>query len=271
MAEKASSPPCSSPASQGGPRRRPAAGAGAAIARSGPRAFARSYGRKRGRSTSARQLALLERLLPTLAIQLDAAPPPRLAEALFRTAQDVWLEIGFGGGEHLLWQARANPAIGFIGCEPFQDGLIKALSAIERERLANIRLYAEDARYLLEWLPPASIGRAFLLFPDPWPKRRHHKRRLVSVATLGELARILRPGSQLRIATDIGEYARSISEAVARQGSFACSGQSPAPLPLPQPFAAFSGPRPADWPPTRYEQKALREGRQCNYFCFWRR
>src|SRR5262249_55014002 len=143
MAEKASSPPASSPVNgapvgQGGPRTHPAAGACTGSARSGPRAFARSYGRKRGRTPSAHQRALLEHLLPGLAIQLDAAPPPRLAAGLFPSSKDVWLEIGFGGGEHLLWQARANPEIGFLGCEPFQEGLIKALSAIERERLSNI-------------------------------------------------------------------------------------------------------------------------------------
>ena len=125
----------------------------------------------------------------------------------------MWLEIGFGGGEHLIWQAKANAQVGLIGCEPFRDGIVKALGAIEAEKIGNVRLHAEDARPVLRWLPKASIGRTFILFPDPWPKKRHHKRRLVSEATLAQLARVMRPGAELRIATDIGDYARWILEA----------------------------------------------------------
>jgi len=174
--------------------------------------------------------------------------------------EEVWLEIGFGGAEHLLWQARANAHVGLIGCEPFEDGVVKALSAIEREKLANIRLHADDARLLLRWLPDASIARAFILFPDPWPKKRHQKRRLVSAATLGELARIMRPGAELRIATDIGDYARWILLAVREQHSFGWSAEGPRDW----------RERPPDWPSTRYEEKALREGRRCAYFRFRR-
>ena len=162
--------------------------------------------------------------------------------------------------EHLLWQARANPHVGLIGCEPFEDGVVKALSAIEREKLANIRLHADDARPLLRWLPDAAIARAFILFPDPWPKKRHHKRRLVSTATLRELARVMRPGAELRVATDIGEYARWILLAVREQHSFRWTAEGPRDW----------RERGADWPSTRYEQKALREGRRCAYFRFRR-
>ena len=162
----------------------------------------RSYGRRRGRAPSPRQAALWQDALPRFALDLSQPLPTRIGELFAPPVADVWLEIGFGGGEHLLWQARHNPGVGLIGCEPFQDGVIKVLSAIEQEQLANIRLHADDARPLLRRLPEASIGRAFILFPDPWPKARHHKRRLVSAATLAELARIMRSGAELRIATD---------------------------------------------------------------------
>ena len=190
-----------------------------------------------------------------------ADPPPTEPGELFAPrVDDVWLEIGFGGAEHLLWQARANPHVGLIGCEPFEDGVVKALSAIERDKLANIRLHADDARPLLRWLPDASIARAFILFPDPWPKKRHRKRRLVSPATLADLARVMRSGGELRIATDIGEYAGWILLAVRQQRSFRWTAQGP------RDWRA----RGPDWPPTRYEQKALGEGRRCCYFRFQR-
>src|SRR5215472_7777353 len=221
----------------------------------------RSFGRRRGRRLSPRQAALLEHGLPRLAISLSQPAPVELAR-LFAPAPvaEVWLEIGFGGAEHLIWQARANPRVGCIGCEPFADGVVKALSAIVQANLANVRLYAEDARPLLRWLPDAGIARTFILFPDPWPKKRHHKRRLVSRATLAELARIMRPGAELRIATDIDDYARAILLAVRQQQSFRWTAERPADW----------RERGADWPPTRYEQKALMQGRRCTFFRFLR-
>jgi tRNA (guanine-N7-)-methyltransferase len=220
----------------------------------------RSYGRRRGRKLSARQAALLENLLPRVALSLSNAPPARLGDLFVPPVAEVWLEIGFGGAEHLLWQARANPRVGLIGSEPFEDGVVKVLSAIEQEKLANIRLHADDARPLLRWLPDAAITRVFILFPDPWPKKRHRKRRLISVATLGELARIMRPDAELRIATDVADYARWILLAVREQPSFSWFPDGPRDW----------RERPPDWPPTRYEQKALREGRRCTYFRFRR-
>jgi len=160
----------------------------------------------------------------------------------------------------LLWQARRNPGVGLIGCEPFQDGVIKVLSAIEEEQLANIRLHADDARPLLRRLPEGSIGRTFILFPDPWPKARHRKRRLVSAATLAELARIMRSGAELRIATDDGDYARWMLLAVVGQRNFCWTATGPADWRL----------RPSDWPSTRYEQKARKAGRRSYYFRFRR-
>lgn len=220
----------------------------------------RSYGRRRGRKPSPRQATLWSEVYPRYALPLERPAPDPLTGLFDGAVADVWLEIGFGGGEHLIWQAKANLNVGLIGCEPFQDGVVKALAAIETEGIGNVRLHGDDARPVLRWLPEGSIGRAFILFPDPWPKKRHHKRRLVSETTLAELARVMRPGAELRIATDIAEYARWILEAVTREGSFAWT-------------AACAGDwheRGLDWPPTRYEQKALRDGRRCSYFRFRR-
>jgi len=218
----------------------------------------RSYGRRRGRVPSPRQAALWRDSLPRFALDLSQPLPTRIGELFAPPVADVWLEIGFGGGEHLLWQARHSPGVGLIGCEPFQDGVVKVLSAIEEDQLTNIRLLADDARPLLRRLPEGSIGRAFILFPDPWPKARHHKRRLVSAATLAELARIMRSGAELRIATDDGEYARWMLLAVVGQQNFVWTATGPADWRL----------RPSDWPSTRYDQKARKAGRRCYYFRF---
>jgi tRNA (guanine-N7-)-methyltransferase len=220
----------------------------------------RSYGRRRGRKPSARQAALLEQGLPRVALSLSGPAPARLGQLFTPACTEVWLEIGFGGAEHLLWQARAHPHVGLIGCEPFEDGVVKALDAVERENIANIRLHADDARPLLRWLPDASIARAFILFPDPWPKKRHHKRRLVSAATLAELARVMCAGAELRIATDIGDYARWILLAIRAQHSFRWTAKDPRDWRQ----------RGDDWPSTRYEQKAVSDGRRCRYFRFLR-
>jgi tRNA (guanine-N7-)-methyltransferase len=194
--------------------------------------------------------------LPRVALNLSDRPPAALADLFARRVEDVWLEIGFGGGEHLLWQARNSPHVGLIGCEPFEDGIVKVLSAVEQEQLGNLRLHADDARPLLRWLPDAAIGRAFILFPDPWPKKRHQKRRLVSAAALRELARVMRPGAELRLATDIGDYARWMLIALREERSFHWLASGPGDW-------RARGP---DWPPTRYEQKAVEAGRRCYYF-----
>jgi tRNA (guanine-N7-)-methyltransferase len=189
-------------------------------------------------------------------LPLEGGPAALFADPV----DDVWLEIGFGAGEHLLWQAERHPHVGLIGCEPFLNGVVKVLSEIERLKLCNIRIYADDARWIIDWLPDASIGRVFLLFPDPWPKKRHRKRRLVSEATLRQLGRISRRGAELRIATDDGEYARAILLAFSRQGTFAWTAAR----------AADWRQRPFDWPQTRYEQKAIAEGRRRYYLSFRR-
>jgi tRNA (guanine-N7-)-methyltransferase len=172
----------------------------------------RSFGRRKGHPLTDRQQKLVEHLLPQVRVALDR-PFADPASSLFAPdVADLWLEIGFGGAEHLIESAERNPTIGLIGCEPFINGVVKALTQIETRRLKNIRLFDGDAREVLAWLPPASIGRAFMLFPDPWPKRKHHKRRLASPETIAQLARVIRPGGELRMATDIASYARAMRQ-----------------------------------------------------------
>lgn len=211
----------------------------------------RSFGRRRGRKPSARQSALLRDDLPRLTFD-PAAPPEGFTQ--------TWLEIGFGGGEHLLWQARHNPTVALIGCEPFEDGVIKVLTSITEDDLKNVRLHMGDVREILRSVRPNSIDRAFILFPDPWPKRKHRKRRLVNTSLLALLATVMRPGAELRIGTDIGDYARTMLEAFAREPRFIWQAESPEDWRL----------RPSDWPETRYEAKAVREGRKRYYFRFLR-
>ena len=220
----------------------------------------RSFGRRRGRALSLRQASLWRDLLPGVAVPLEAAALANPLGLFSRDVREVWLEIGFGGGEHLLWQAERHPEAGILGCEPFQDGVVKVLAALAERDGGNIRVHADDARPLIKQLPAASVARAFILFPDPWPKRRHWKRRLVSEATLAELARIMRPAAELRIATDIAAYAEWILLAVRRQGSFHWTAET----------AADWRQRGNDWPATRYEAKALRAGQPCSYFRFRR-
>jgi tRNA (guanine-N7-)-methyltransferase len=222
----------------------------------------RSYGRRRARAPSARQQALWREVLPRVAVPGDAESEA-LADlrALFTPpVREVWLEIGFGGGEHLVWQAKAHPDVGFIGCEPFEDGVIKLIAAVEQDGLTNVRVHADDARPLLRRLPDASLGRVFILFPDPWPKKRHHKRRIVSAGTLEEIARLLRPGGELRIGTDVSAYAGAILAVAQQCPRLRWTAQSPQDWRL----------RPPDWPQTRYEAKAVAAGRRCYFFRFER-
>jgi tRNA (guanine-N7-)-methyltransferase len=210
----------------------------------------RSFGRKRARKPSPRGERLWREVLPQVAVSLTN-PAPSAA---------LWFEIGFGGAEHLIWQAHHNPDVTIIGCEPFEDGVIKALAGIEERSLTNVRIHPDDARDLLRALPDGSLDRVFILFPDPWPKRKHVKRRLVSTPTLDLLARVMKPGTELRVGTDIGDYARTILLALVAHKAFAWPATGPDDWRI----------RPDDWPETRYEQKALREGRPRYYFRFKR-
>jgi tRNA (guanine-N7-)-methyltransferase len=212
------------------------------------------YGRRRGRRLRAGQRDVRDTLLPQLRLTLPQ-PGERIGPAsLFsRPVKDLWIEIGFGGGEHLAAQAEAHPAIGFIGCEVFENGVVKLLGEIARRNLADtVRILTDDARLLLAALPDASVGRAFVLFPDPWPKQRHHKRRFVSTPTLDALARILRDGAELRLATDDVDYLRWMLERATVHPSFEWLAERPADW----------RERPADWPQTRYETKAVLAGRR---------
>jgi tRNA (guanine-N7-)-methyltransferase len=219
----------------------------------------RSFGRTGARALSKRQQDLLDGLLPSL--KLDLTARPLSLQPLFRApVTETWLEIGFGGAEHLLWQATHHPHAGIIGCEPFVDGVVKALTGIDEQHLPNIRLHDDDARDVLRWLPDASIDRAFILFPDPWPKARHRKRRLVSAPTLELLARVMKPESDLRVGTDIADYAYTMLAAFEAQHAFNWTSTSPADW-------REQG---DDWPVTRYQKKAIREGRR-SYFLRFKR
>jgi tRNA (guanine-N7-)-methyltransferase len=218
------------------------------------------FGRRKGHTLRPRQAALMETLLPTLAVDLGRPAPADLSE-LFRVAVDgVRLEIGFGGGEHMIAQAEAHPRTGFIGVEPFVNGMAKALAAIDDKRLANIRLHFGDATFLLEWLPPACLARVDLIYPDPWPKRRHWKRRFVQDRSVTGTARVLRPGGEFRFASDIPDYAAWTLKHVSRSAHFAWTAQRADDWRLPWP--GFSE--------TRYEAKAKRAGRVPCYLIFRR-
>lgn len=222
----------------------------------------RLHGRHKGKKLRAHQAELLDTLLPTLELTL----PPEGRELDPRTAftdpalEQVWLEIGFGGGEHLVAQAEANSQVGLLGCEFFINGVAKALAQIEKQNLTNIRLYTQDARDLLKALAPGSIDRAFVLFPDPWPKSRHAKRRIISDWSLDHLARVLRPGGELRVATDITDYCRWTLDHIRRHPDFTWTAECPADWRT----------RAPDWPPTRYEKKAITQGRAPVYLTFER-
>jgi tRNA (guanine-N7-)-methyltransferase len=219
------------------------------------------HGRRRGRPLRPTQRLLLETKLPLLRIALPAhgALDPRRAFAT--PVQSVWLELGFGGGEHLASQAAAHPAIGMLGAEVFANGVAKLLAETERRGIANIRLFFDDARLLLAALPDRSIARAFILFPDPWPKERHKKRRLVTHETLDALARIMAYGAELRLATDDMDYARAMLEHATAHADFRWLARD----------ARDWRERTADWPPTRYEAKALAAERKPIYLRFERR
>jgi tRNA (guanine-N7-)-methyltransferase len=220
-----------------------------------------TYGRKRGRPLRAGRRALFAELLPTLGLALPAGGPLDLAAVWGGRAREVWLEIGFGAGEHLAWQAGRHPAVGFIGAEVYEAGIGGLLAAIAREDLANIRIFPGDAVALLAALPEASIARAFVLFPDPWPKRRHWKRRFVGEAGLASLARVLADGAELRLATDDPGYLVWMLQHILASRDFDWTARS----------ARDWLARPEDWPETRYEAKAIREGRRPCYLSLRRR
>ena len=242
------------------------------------------YGRRKGPKLSAHQQHLFDRLLPQFALRPTPGADPRTYFS--SPLEDMWLEVGFGGGEHLVWQAQHHPEAGLIGAEPYVNGVVKLLSKIDslspsggegrgegdqkREirnqngsatephpsplrqsgrgsSVSNIRIYMGDARDILEALPDASLGRVFVLFPDPWPKTRHHKRRFLQMETLDQLARVLKPGAELRFASDDSGYVEWTLERFMAHAAFEWIATR----------ATDWETRPADWPPTRYEAKEL--------------
>jgi tRNA (guanine-N7-)-methyltransferase len=218
------------------------------------------FGRRKGHKLRPRQARLLETLLPELALDLTAPAPAKLNVLFPSPVSDVLLEIGFGGGEFLIAQAREQPGTGFIGVEPFVNGMAKALAAIESGGLRNIRLLFGDALGLIAWLPDASLARIDLIHPDPWPKRRHWKRRFIQDEMVSRLARILRPGGEFRFVTDVADYAAWTLQRLLRSDEFAWTAQC------------------ADdwrkaWPGfihTRYHAKATREERASCFLIFRR-
>lgn len=239
------------------------------------------FGRRRGRRMRKARAALLETLLPRLAIklpQIATSSETMLGEhqaRIFAQAEgstsplelfddkvsEVWLEIGFGSGEHLAEQAERHPEIGMIGCEPFLSGVARLVSTAAERGLSNIRILADDARLLLPYLTQASIGRCFILFSDPWPKYRHRKRRFISPESVHQLARILKEGSVLQLASDQPVLLRWIMECLWRHPEFAWQVED---------VRSWQEP-PSDWIPTRYQRKALAESRRPVYLNFVRR
>lgn len=217
------------------------------------------YGRRKGRRLRLGQSRLVAEYLPKIEI-------PELPETGFLSPLDLfppdckeaWLEIGFGAGEHMLAQAQAHQQVGFIGCEPFFNGVVQLISGMHDSGTENIRIYRDDARLMLARLPDAGVAKAFVLFPDPWPKTRHHKRRIISKSVLDQLHRILKPGAELRIATDDPGYLDWILQHVIPHGGFDWLARQPADW----------REKPDDWPDSRYEAKAQLAGRSCAYLRF---
>jgi tRNA (guanine-N7-)-methyltransferase len=218
------------------------------------------FGRRKGHRLKPQQAALFDTLLPRLALDL-AAPAPAFADLFEVAVRDVRLEIGFGGGEHLIAEAERNPQSGFIGVEPFANGMAKALSAIAARGLANIKLHFGDAIHVLDWLPSGSITQLDLLYADPWPKRRHWKRRFVQDTTVEIIARVLASGGTFRFATDWPDYAAWTLQHLMRAPDFEWTAERADDWRLPWP----------EFTATRYEAKAKREGRMPCYLVFRRR
>mgnify|MGYP003149230730 CR=1 FL=1 len=222
----------------------------------------RFKGRRKGRTLRPRRAGLMDSLLPHLSLPVDDAEMMADPKSLFdQDVRALWMETGFGGGEHLAWQAEQNRDVGFIGCEPFVNGVAGLLSYIEDRNLTNVRIHPADARVVLDALPDACIERYFLLFPDPWPKTRHANRRFVQTRTLDVIARLLKPGGEFRLGSDDMGYIGWSLPLLLRHPAFEWMAQSRDDWRV----------RPSDWPESRYEAKARRAGRSSVYLCFRRR
>lgn len=213
----------------------------------------RLFGRRQGSPLSLRQQHLVDKLLPKVRVSEPAKPDEKLpVEHMFGGKYTRFhLEIGFGGAEHLIWQAQRAPHIGFIGCEPFVNGVVKLLTAIEELNLENIRLDDHDARDLLDRLPASCLEKVYVLFPDPWPKKRHHKRRFITQKSLNQLARTMLPGGHLCFASDIPDYVSWVKNHIDNNEHFESVDVEP-----------------VERPQTRYEMKAAKAGRNSVYLTF---
>jgi tRNA (guanine-N7-)-methyltransferase len=216
------------------------------------------FGRRKGHKLRSHQADLIEHLLPRLALDIASPRPPDLAVVFDASADDIRLEIGFGGGEHLIAEARAFPKVGFIGCEPYVNGMAKILTQIEAHNIGNIRLLAGDAAELLAWAPRHSLARIDLIHPDPWPKRRHWKRRFVQDATVAAMARALKPHGEFRFVSDIDDYCAWTLAHLSRSPDFIWTAERASDWRLPW----------VDYTMTRYGAKAEREGRHAAYLRF---
>jgi len=219
------------------------------------------FGRRHGKTIRPLQAGALAEFLPHYAIDLGVPAPAPLTALFDAPVGAVRLEIGFGAGEHLLHRARSEPSVGFIGIEPFVNGMARLMQQVGSDSLDNLRVYGDDATRVLDWLPAGSIAAIDLLYPDPWPKKRHWKRRFVSRANLDRFARVLRPGGQFRFASDIDTYVNWTLLHCRRHEAFEWLANSADDWRKPYP----------GWPGTRYEAKAMREGRSPAYLTFVRR
>ena len=219
------------------------------------------YGRRLGRPLKQGREAALAEWLPKLTVAVPAQGRLDPARLFAQEFDDLWLEVGFGSGEHLLAQAAAHPGAGVVGCEPFINGMAALLVEIARDpgRAANIRVLMDDARALIAALPDAALGRVFVLFPDPWPKSRHHKRRFIGPENLVELARVMKDGAELRVASDHADYVEWTLDHLRANPAFS----------MIRPPSEWRE-RPADWPETRYEAKARAQGRAPVFLTFRR-
>jgi len=216
------------------------------------------FGRRRGKALRERQAEGLATVLPALKLDLTAPAPTRLDTLFPEAVQEIRLEIGFGGGEHLIHRAQECPQTGFIGVEPFVNSMAKLVGRVTDLGLRNIRVYDDDATQVLDWLPAGSIDRIDLLYPDPWPKRKHWKRRFVSQVNLERFHRVLKPDGLFLFASDIDTYVNWTLLHCRNHGGFEWQARKSSDWLTP-----FAG-----WPGTRYEAKARREGRSSAYLTF---
>lgn len=218
------------------------------------------FGRRKGKTLRKGQAERLEQQLPALSLDLAASPPVDIADLFPHRPSEVRLEIGFGGGEHLIHRALERPDVGFIGVEPFVNGMTKALGRIAEAGIANIRLSGENGVRVLDWLPEGSLSRVLLLYPDPWPKKRHWKRRFVGADTVARFARVLKDDGEFWFASDIDTYVDWTLRHLRASADFMWTASAAADWRMPW----------AGWPGTRYEAKARREGRGSAYLTFRR-